>query len=83
MLNHINEIVLNVIQQYNSEFNKIAIHNNILKFANEEIDLGDFNLESIFESYQLKLDLSNMQAQDLFAIIKLNASIFNSNKEGV
>ena len=44
MLNHINEIVLNVIQQYNSEFNKIAIHNNILKFANEEIDLGDFNL---------------------------------------
>ncbi len=83
MIGRINEVVLKVIQQNNSEFKKISINNNILELDNNKINLGNFNLETIFESYQLKLDISNMSAKDLFDVIKLNALIYNSNEEGV
>ncbi len=83
MISRINEAVLKIIQKYNSEFNSLTLNNNILKYQDEQINLQNFNLETIFESYQLKLDISNMKAKDLFKIIKLNAIIFNTNEEGV
>lgn len=82
MIDKINEVVLNAIKNYNSEFNKLSLSNNVLSLEQNKIDLEEFNLETIFESYQLKLDFNNMKAQELFDIIKLNALIYNSNKEG-
>ena len=82
MIDKINEVVINTLKNYNSEFAKLTIANNILTLDQDKIDLENFNLETIFESYQLKLDLNNMKAQELFDIIKLNALIYNSNEEG-
>ena len=81
MIYRINEIVLTAIKNYNSEFNNISINNNIISYNNDNIDLKFFNLETLFESYQLKLDLNNMKAEDLFKIIKINANLYNSNRE--
>lgn len=82
MISKINEIVLNTIHKYSEKFNTITIADNILTFNNEQINLKDFNLETIFQSYQLKLDLEQMEDKDLFNIIRVNANIHNS-KEGV
>ena len=82
MIDKINEVVINTLKNYNSEFAKLTIANNVLTLDQDRIDLENFNLETIFESYQLKLDLNNMKAQELFDIIKLNALIYNSNEEG-
>ena len=80
MIDRINEVVLDAIKRYNAEFNSISIENNIISLNNESINLGSFNLEALFESYQLKLDFKNMSAIDLFNIIKINAITHNSNR---
>ena len=80
MIDRINEVVLDAIKRYNAEFNSISIENNIISLNNESINLGSFNLETLFESYQLKLDFKNMSAIDLFNIIKINAITHNSNR---
>lgn len=82
MISKINAVVLEAMQNLNPEFNKLTINNNLLSYENEVIDLETFNLDTLFESYQLKLDLSNMTAEDLFTIIKLNAITFLSNETG-
>ena len=83
MLSKINEIVLTSLKNYNSNFNDLTINNNVLSLNEDHLVLENFNLETLFESYQLKLDLLNMNSNDLFKIIKLNVNLFNSNKGGI
>ena len=80
MIGKINETVLQALQNYNPKFLEITIFNNTLSYKNETINLENFNLDTIFESYQLKLDLSNMNAEQLFKIIKINATLILSNQ---
>ena len=80
MIERINDTVLEAIKNFNPLFNGIEITNNILKYNNESVNLADFNLNDLFESYQLNLDLNKMSADDLFEIIKLNADLINANK---
>lgn len=82
MIGKINAVVLESLQKVNPEFNEIKINNNLLSYKDEIIDLETFHLDTLFESYQLKLDLINMSAQDLFTIIKLNAITILSNETG-
>lgn len=80
MIAKINEAVLDTLKQYNNEFASININNNIVSYNNESIDLKTFNLDTLFESYQLKLDLNTLTAEKLFEIIKVNAITYLSNK---
>ena len=79
MINHINEVVVETIKKYNSNFNDIIIKDNVLYLNNDSIELGDLHLDSLFESYQLKKDLINMNANELFNIIKINAKLNSCN----
>ena len=83
MLSKINEIVLTSLKNYNPNFKDLTINNNVLSLNKDYLVLENFNLETLFESYQLKLDLLNMNSNDLFKIIKLNVNLFNSNKGGI
>lgn len=82
MVGRINEVVLESLQKLNPEFNKLKLSNNVLSYENESFDLETFNLGTLFESYQLKLDLHSLSAKELFTIIKLNAITIVSNETG-
>ena len=79
MISKINEVVISSLKNYNLDFQKLAITNNILTLGNEKLDLKEFNLDSLFDSYQLKLDLQNISSTTLFNIIKINTTLYNSD----
>lgn len=81
MINKINETIIDSFKQYNPNLTMLDINNNILSYQNHAINLEEFNLATLFESYQLKRDFANLNATELFEIIQINSAIYNSNKE--
>lgn len=79
MIGKISETVLNTIKAYYPQFTNISINNNILILNNKIIELKNFNLDTILENYNLKLELPTMVSDKLFQIINLNSTLFNAN----
>ena len=79
MIGKVNEVILNSLKNYNTDFETLTLKNNILFFNDKSLDLKEFSLNFLFDSYQLKLDLQNITSNTLFEIIKVNFVLFNGN----